>query len=571
MKKIFLILLTFLLITACTPSEQGTVKEQGSQQSTAENQKTSANNQQANSQTISAKKLLANKDARIAISLALDKKEITEGILANGAEAINFLVPKGLKFEGEEFRTKYDMGWYDFDAVAAKQFWAKAKSELKFQEVELSFLTYDDDLSLLLSENIKSQLESRLLGLKIKLNPRNFKEKIKLSEEADFDIELAGWVPDYPDPMTYLDLWHSSSPYNSGFSSNDYDQVINDCKYGDLARRYNQRWQAMQEAEKQLLEEEVALLPLFQSAICYLANPAVKGLVFHDFGADCSYQSAVTSVQTDGKYMIRRAVSNDIPTLDNSLASSDIAFTVLSNVLEGLVKLDDKGETILAGAESYTVSDDGLVYVFKLKEAAVWSNSEPVTAHDYVYSWQRLANPEQVMPYRFLLKTALIKNAEAVLNGELELSELGIKALDDYTLEVSLENPSPYFLDLLFLPSFYPINENFASEQGENFASGVDSMLFNGAYRLVSWQKGYSYRLLKSETYYDRDKVLNDGVSYLVIKDMAERLHQYEVGNIDFVGLNSDYVEQYQDHPDLKKGTSLSVYYLMFNLNTEGE
>ncbi len=565
-QKIFIIIMILLLLTACAPAHRD-IKVSEVEAQTESKPVQQEQGVEKEKKTISAKTFLAADKARLALVLAVDKSQITNDILANGSEPIDYLVPKGLETKFVDFRSLYMNGWHSYDLVMAKQLWRELKEELDFTEIELRFLTYDDQISMLVSEAIKKQLETNLDGLTIVIDAKPFKEKIYLSEAGKYDIELSGWQPDYPDAMTYLDLWQSDNGHNhSGFSSAYYDDLIQKSKSRDFGADESERLETLQEAERYLIDKRVALLPLFQQSSCYLQNPAVEGVIFHDFGARASYQEARTTVKTNDKYIIRLLASSDIPTMDNSLASSDLAFTLMVNVLEGLVRLDKYNQEQLAGAEKVTISDDGLIYRFDLRKDALWSNGKAVTAHDYVYSWQRLADPSRKKPYRFLLNTALIANSKEVLAGELPLSDLGVKAIDDYTLEVRLEKPTPYFLKLMFMPSFYPINEEFAKTVGDDFGTDIDKLLYNGAYVLDNWQDGYGYSLAKSETYYNKENVLNDGISYLIIKDMANRVHQFEIGAVDYVGLNREYVEKYRDYPDFHKRMTLSVYYLLFNL-----
>ena len=147
-----------------------------------------------------------------------------------------------------------------------------------------------------------------------------------------------------------------------------------------------------------------------------------------------------------------------------------LSFEVIAATIEGLYTLDADGNAVPALAKSHEESEDGLTHTFVLREDANWNNGEPVTAADFVYAWRRLVNPETASEYGFIADVAGITNAAAVNAGELPLEELGVKAIDDKTLEVSLELPVPYFLQLMAFPSFYPLNEAFVTEKGADYA-----------------------------------------------------------------------------------------------------
>ncbi len=155
--------------------------------------------------------------------------------------------------------------------------------------------------------------------------------------------------------------------------------------------------------------------------------------------------------------MLNRTENQEIPTMDTSKSTDTLGAQILGNTMEGLYRLDKDNKPIPAAAESSTKSEDGKKYTFKLRKDAKWSNGDPVTAKDFVYAWQRLLDKNTAAEYAFI--AYYIKNAEAINKGEKPLTDLGAKAVDDYTLEVELEKPVPYFLNLVAFPSYYPLNE----------------------------------------------------------------------------------------------------------------
>ena len=157
-----------------------------------------------------------------------------------------------------------------------------------------------------------------------------------------------------------------------------------------------------------------------------------------------------------------RGNSADPESLDPHKTSTVYEAHILRDLFLGLVTEDQNSETIPGAAESWTVSDDGTVYTFKLREGAIWSDGNPVTADDFVYSFQRLQDPATAAEYASMLY--VIKNGEEVNTGKMKPEELGVKAVDDSTLEVTLKSPTPYFLEMLTHQAAYPVNRKATIE-----------------------------------------------------------------------------------------------------------
>ena len=161
-----------------------------------------------------------------------------------------------------------------------------------------------------------------------------------------------------------------------------------------------------------------------------------------------------SEIKYAAKQVLNRTENQEIPTMDTSKSTDTLGSQILGNTMEGLYRLDKDNKPIPAAAESSTKSEDGKKYTFKLRKDAKWSNGDPVTAKDFVFAWQRLLDKNTASEYAFI--AYYIKNAEAINKGEKPLTDLGAKAVDDYTLEVELEKPVPYFLNLMACASYYP-------------------------------------------------------------------------------------------------------------------
>ena len=256
------------------------------------------------------------------------------------------------------------------------------------------------------------------------------------------------------------------------------------------------------------------------------------------------------------------------PDLDSAKSTDSVSFTILNNVNEGLMRLDENNEPVPGMAEGEPeVSEDGLTYTFKLRDAN-WSDGTPVTAHDFEYAWKRALDPETASQYAFILY--YIKNAEAYNAGEAEADDVGVKALDDKTLEVELERPVPYFLSLTAFSTYLPQKQEFVEEQGDNYAKEDDALLYNGPFVLQNWEHEAGWELAKNEQYWDAENVQLDLITVDVVKETSTSVNLYESGEIDRTqGLSSDYVSQFKDREDYQERMEYTLFYIVPNMNNE--
>lgn len=257
----------------------------------------------------------------------------------------------------------------------------------------------------------------------------------------------------------------------------------------------------------------------------------------------------------------------DLTTM-SSLGSVDaLAVTAMNSVFEGLYRIGPENTPVPGMAASYEVSEDGTVYTFKLREDALWSNGTPVTAHDFVYAWKRAINPETQAIYSYLMLD--IKNAANVqtegdpLFGKVD--KIGIKALNDFTLEVQLNAPIPYFLSLTTYAPFFPLNEEFTEAQGDQYALEAANMIYNGPFIMESWQHGQGWTFAKNENYWDKDAVKLTKITQKIVKDTATAVNLYEAGEIDTTELSSEYVAQYKDSPEYSTFLKPNTYFIRMN------
>ncbi|WP_421384191.1 peptide ABC transporter substrate-binding protein [Bacillus salacetis] len=260
--------------------------------------------------------------------------------------------------------------------------------------------------------------------------------------------------------------------------------------------------------------------------------------------------------------------TSEIPSMDNSLATDSVSFLVMNNVYEGLYRLGENDEAVLGmAAEEPTISEDGKTYTFKIREDAVWSNGEPVTANDFEYSWKKTLNPDTAAEYAYIMYDIL--NAEKVNSGELPVDELGVKAVDEKTLEVKLETQVPYFKALLSFATFYPQNEAFVTEQGDQYGLEANTTLYNGPFVLNEWKHEQSFQLTKNADYWESDVVKLEEINFNIVKDTATGVNLYETNKADLVGLSAEFVDQYKGDDNFKTRADTSVYFLRLNQENE--
>ncbi|HCE11952.1 MULTISPECIES: peptide ABC transporter substrate-binding protein [unclassified Enterococcus] len=301
---------------------------------------------------------------------------------------------------------------------------------------------------------------------------------------------------------------------------------------------------------------------------------AVCGLVLAGCttgGTDSSGDNAASSGTSDAEQVFNVVVSQEMPSADLSLATDTISFSALNNVYEGLYRLDADSTPQPAGAaEAAEVSEDGLTYTIKLREDAKWSNGDPVTAADYVYGWQRTVKPETASEYAYLY--APVKNAEAITAGDTDPSELGIKAVSDYELEITLEKATPYFDYLLAFPSFFPQNQKVVEENGDQYAATSDNAVYNGPFVLSGFDGAgtdteWAYE--KNDQYWDKDTVKLQTINVSVVKESATALNLFQDGQADDVILTGELAQQMANDEAFVSQPEATTSYLELNQRDE--
>ena len=240
---------------------------------------------------------------------------------------------------------------------------------------------------------------------------------------------------------------------------------------------------------------------------------------------------------------------------------------ILEHTFEGLTKKTEEGKIVPGSAESWEISEDGLTWTFKLKDGLKWSNGDPLTANDFEYAWKYALKPETAADYAYQLY--YLKGGEAYNSKKGKEEDVGVKATDEHTLVVTLEQPTPYFLDLTSFYTFYPINKK-VQEENPKWALDAKTHVSNGPFKLTEWKHKESLKIEKNENYYDKDKIKLDAVNFALIEDENTAWQMYQSGELDIAyPLPVDVQGQLVNSGDkeFKNGAELAVYY--YNFNTE--
>ncbi len=227
------------------------------------------------------------------------------------------------------------------------------------------------------------------------------------------------------------------------------------------------------------------------------------------------------------------ALQNEPDGFDPSVTNNSFASIFLANCFEGLTTLDTTNGSVIGGnAESWDISADGTVYTFHLRQGLKWSDGSPLTAKDYVYTFQRIATPATTARYLSLV-TDYVKNAQEFYDGKATADEFGVKAVDDNTLEITLKAPTPFFTDLLTMWTFSPVQQATIEANGDKWTASADTYVSNGPFKVSEFNMGESVVLVKNANYWDADAVKLDKVTLRYIKDAGTALSAYESNEID--------------------------------------
>ncbi len=248
--------------------------------------------------------------------------------------------------------------------------------------------------------------------------------------------------------------------------------------------------------------------------------------------------------------------------IDPQITTDISGGTVDELIMEGLLRKDRNGKSVAGLAKEWSSTPDGLVWTFKLRDGLKWSNGDPITAKDFRAGWLRALDPKTAAGNANLLYP--IKNGEAFNNGKAAADAVGIKVIDDKTLEVTLEAPTPYFDDLITFKAYMPLNEKFFNEAGDKYFLEADKTISSGPYILKEWEHNSHLTFVKNPDYWDAANVKNESIVLKLI-DPAAAATNFKNGEVDITSVTFEQSNEFKGKPELVQANDGGMWYLLFN------
>lgn len=292
---------------------------------------------------------------------------------------------------------------------------------------------------------------------------------------------------------------------------------------------------------------------------------AIVAILIMSMVAGCG----TTGKQANNEKIIRHNHGQEPETIDPALNTTVGGGTIILATFEGLTKLDEKDNPVAGVAENWDISPDKTKYTFYLRKDAKWSDGQPVTAKDFAYAWKRALEPDTAAEYAYQLY--YIKNAEEYNDKEnktVKFEDVGIKVIDDHTIEVELEAPTPFFLKLTAFPTLAPVRQDIIEQYGEKWALSPESYIGNGPFKLVEWKSKDMMKFVKNENYWNKDIVKIDGFIETFIAEASTMLASFEAGELDVIdSVPLDEIETLKkESKEFQMIPQLGTYYYCFNV-----
>ena len=277
-------------------------------------------------------------------------------------------------------------------------------------------------------------------------------------------------------------------------------------------------------------------------------------------------QVDATSVDYENQ-TITIALTQEPPQLNSMKATDQVSIMVLSHVMEGLVGYDRRGNVVPGVAERWEMDENGAT--FWLRHNAQWSDGQPVTAHDFIFAWRNALKPETASEYAFILYP--IQNAEAINTSGMDAEQLGAVAIDDYTLKVTFERPTAYFIKLTAFSTYFPVREDFWKSRQGTYAADPEDLLYNGPFELTDWVHSASLKMEKNQRYWNKDSIkLNAINADYITADTRARLNLFIDGKIVHTRLDGEtYKDALTQRFRIRRFNTGSVFFLEYNHRPE--
>ena len=285
-------------------------------------------------------------------------------------------------------------------------------------------------------------------------------------------------------------------------------------------------------------------------------------LLLLSFSGPIWAQNKATSVNFETQ-TITIALTQEPPQLNGMKATDQVSILILSHVMEGLTRYDRRGNIVPGVAERWEINDKDAT--FWLREDALWSDGEPVTAHDFVFAWRNALKPETASEYAFILYPLL--NGEAINKGEMDAARLGVEAIDDRTLHIRFERPTGYFDKLTAFVTYFPARQNFFESRDQRFGADATDLLYNGPFQISQWVHSASLRMTKNPYYWDRSNITLNAINAdYITADNRSRLNLFIDGKIVSTELDGEtYKDALTQRFRIRRFTTGTVFFLEYN------
>ena len=549
-------------------------------------------------------KALAEAEIRKAISLLFDRNYIVNEIAQGGQLPASSFVAMGMTdADGSEFYQNAGhndgfVGYYDVSEDAYEDNFSQAIEILsKYYDYDettgqftnfptLTYLYNTAESHKAIGEYLAATLAS--VGITMNLENQEWNTFLNTRKNGDFSVARGGWVADYNDPSTFLDLSITSSgnndpqfgkgakkdlaiysldltPYgldikvDNGTWAETYDVLIGEIrKCTDAANRY-----AMMHLAEDMLMDTGCLVPLYFYTDLFMLDDSVNGFFSNPLGYKYFYKADVDG-NTDS---ISVCIASEPDVLDPALNSAVDGATLDSHLFAGLAKWDqDETGKLVITADCATelsegvVNEDGTVtYTYTLRDGLKWSDGQDLTAADFAFAWKRAASEELGADYGYMLEC--IKGYP---------NDLAVEATDDKTLVVTLNNAIAYWNELLAFPSYFPVREDVVAN--EAWCTDASTFVSNGAYKMTGWDHNSVITLTKNDNYWDAENVTMKEIKFYLSDDANNMLTNFKNGDwllIDDVPTNEIATLKTEYPTEFKVVGQIGTYYVCWNINED--
>ena len=550
----------------------------------------------------------ANAEIRYALGLLLDRNYIVESVAQGGQTPANTFVADGMAdINGGNFALNAGEGdGKGYYSVNPDDFQANFDEALtilkkyynwdgeKFTNVPtIKYLYNTSEGHKAIGEYIQSALAT--VGITMTMENQEWNTFLNTRKDGDFSVARNGWVADYTDPICFLDMWISGSGNNdvqfgkgahadlkiysldltefgldikveNGTWAETYDVLIAEIKKcSDTEKRF-----AMMHLAEDILMETGCLTPVYYYTDMYMVSSKIDGF----YSIPLGYKYFMYSTVDGAGDSLPICLASEPDTLDPALNSAVDGATMLVHLFSGLAKwaqAEDGTLSIVADCATELpegqVNDDGTVtYTYTLKDGLKWSDGEALTANDFEFAWKRAASNALGADYGYMFD--VIKGYGAEAEGAETATELAVKAIDEKTLEVTLNNAVAYWNELLAFPTYYPVREDVVANEG--WATSPETYVCNGAYTISAWEHDSVITLTKNDAYHGAADVTMNEIKLYLSDDANNMLTNFKNGDwllIDDVPTNEIATLKTEYPDEFVIAGQIGTYYVCWNVN----